>query len=255
MNLFQQVNSFLERPIKFSADTEFSLYALILRFILYIITASWVAFYPAYLLLIHMKVEKYFSYDVFTEGLFGIKSFLFLVFILITICALYLWGFVIFFRRAVLDKSKSFWLFGAIFVLVSFAFHYGMFTSGISSGRFERVVWMSALGFIFAVTVSAFMSNPLKNILSNWVAPLFGIIASATLPILNMDIASDVVKTGLENFKVGGGVSVSLRRVANGTEIISGKLLLLTPNYVYLREGKAGYTSISRTTDNYVIVD
>lgn len=255
MRLFQKVNSILEHPIRFGADTEVSLYALILRFILYFITASWVAFYPAYLLLIHMKVEKYFSYDVFTEGLFGVKSFLFLVFILITISAVYLWGFVIFFRRAVLDKSKEFWFFGVIFFMVSLAFHIGMFFSGMASGNFGRVIWISVLGFIFAIAISAFMSNPLKNLVSNWAAPLFGIVASATLPILNMDIASDVVKTGLENFKVGGGVNVSLRRVGNGTEIISGQLLLLTPNYVYLREGSTGYISISRTIDNYVIVD
>lgn len=54
-----------------------------------------------------MKVEKFFPYDVFAGGLFGINSFIFLVIILITICSLYVWEFMLIFRSAVISKSET----------------------------------------------------------------------------------------------------------------------------------------------------
>ena len=253
--MFSKINDFLNKKIKLSDNVDTNGYALLIRAVLYFITASWIAFYPAYLLLIHMKVEGFFSYDVFVNGLFGIKSFLFLVFILISISAVYLWGFVVIFRSAILNKSKSMWILGGVFVLVSLMFHYMIFHGGLASGKPERIIWLSILGLVFAIAVSSYMSNPLKNIVSNWIAPVFGIVASATLPIANMQVASDIVKTGLENFNVGGSVKVSIHKVKNGDVIKSGMLLLLTPKYVYMRDGKSGYISISRANNTYVSVE
>lgn len=252
--MLSRVNGFLSKKIELSEGVSTDGCSVIARGILYFITASWIAFYPAHLLLIHMKVEKFFSYDVFVGGLFGIKSFLFLVFILVTISALYMWGFILIFRKAVISKSKEMWFLGALFVLVSLFFHLVMLSSGLSTGKPERILWLSALGFIFAVAVSSYMANPLKNVVSNWVAPLFGIVASATLPIFFADVTSDIVKIGLENFRVGGSVQASIHKVENGDTIKAGKLLLLTPQYAYLREGDSGHISISRNNDTYVSV-
>ena len=252
--MLSKINEFLNKKILLSEEVDTTGYALIIRSVLYFITASWIAFYPAYLLLIHMKVEKFFSYDIFVSGLFGIKSFLFLVFILISISAVYMWGFVIIFRKAVISKSKEIWALGVIFVLVSLFFHLVIFSSGLSSGKPERVLWISALALIFAIAVSSYMANPLKNIVSNWIAPVFGIVASATLPILFTEITSDIVKIGLENFKVGGGIEASVHKTDNGDVIKSGKLLLITPQYVYLRKDDSGYISLSRNNNTYVSV-
>ena len=252
--MLSRLNEFLNKKIQLSENVDTNGYALIIRGFLYLITASWIAFYPAYLLLLHMKVEKFFSYDVFVGGLFGVKSFLFLVFILITISAVYMWGFVLFFRSAVLNKSKSMWVLGGIFVLVSLLFHLVIFYNGLASGKPDRILWLSGLGFVFAVAVSSYMANPLKNIVSNWLAPVVAIVASATLPIFGLNVTSDIVKTGLENFKVGGGVKASVHKIENNEIIKSGSLLLLTPKYAYLREGDSGYISISRSSDTYVSV-
>lgn len=252
--MLSRVNEILSKKIELSEGISTDGYSLIVKVILYFITASWIAFYPAYLLLIHMKAEKFFSYDVFVGGLFGIKSFLFLVFILIIICALHMWGFILIFRDAVISKSKLMWFFGAIFVLISLFFHLVMFSSGLSSGKPERIFWLSALGFIFVVAISSYMANPLKKAVSNWLTPLFGIVASAVLPIFFPDVTSDIVKVGLENFRVGGSVQASIHKMENGDIIKTGKLLLLTPQYAYLREGDSGYISISRNNDTYVSV-
>lgn len=252
--MFSNINNFFEKMIQVSETIQISVADLIKRGLLYIVTASWVAFYPTYLLLIHMKVEKFFSYDVFVSGIFGIKSFLLLVFIIIIISSIYLWGFVIFFRDAILSKSKSMAIYGGIFVLISLLFHRALFDSALADGKPERLVWMSGLGFVFAVTIASYMANPLKNFLFNWMSPVIGIIASATIPIVYLNITSDIVKTGLENFKVGGGVDISVYKIDDNSVIKSGKLLLLTPDYVYLREGDSGYISISRSNETFVSV-
>jgi len=70
--MLHQVNSLLSKKINLSEGISVDGYSLIIRAGLYFVTASWIAFYPAHLLLIHMKVEKVFPYDVFVVGLFGI---------------------------------------------------------------------------------------------------------------------------------------------------------------------------------------
>lgn len=252
--MFSHINDFLSKKIELSQGITIDVYSLFIRSILYLITVSWIAFYPTYLLLIHMNVEKFFSYDVFVNGLFGIKSFLFLVFILITISALYLWGFIILFRKAIISKSSEMWLFGALFVLLSITFHIVIISSGLSSGKPERIFWISILGLCFAIAISSYMANPLKNFVSNWLAPVIGIFATATLPVLFNETSSDIVKTGLESFKVGGGIKASVYKLDNDKVIRSGKLLLLTPQYIYLREDNTGYISISRNNNTYISV-
>lgn len=252
--MISKISRLLESKVELGKGVEVDGYTLLVRGFLYFITASWIAFYPAYLLLIHMKVEKFFSYDVFTTGLFGVQSFLFLVFILISISSLYMWGFVLCFRSAVLTRSRFMWVMGGVFVIVSILFHIMVFLNGFSSGKLERLVWLSALGLIFSLAVSSYMANPLRTFVSNWMAPIIGIVASATLPVFYVNITSDIVKTGLENFGVGGGVDVSVYKTSNETPMKSGELLLLTPSYVYLREGGSGYVSITRTGDTYVSV-
>ncbi len=201
-----------------------------------------------------MKVEKYFSYDIFSEGIFGIKSFIFMVAILISISALYLWGFIFVFKSNSKIKSKKIFCLGILCVLVSALFHYLIFNFSVASGKLERLVWLSLLGFIFAGGIYSYLDNPLKSFLTNWVTPLLAIALSATLPILTMKTTADIVNTGLENFKVGGGVAVEIYKVDSGALIKGGKLLLLTPNYVYLRENTTGYTSISRSNEVYVSI-
>lgn len=252
--MLDKIDGILKKEVHLRDDIRPTGYTFVLRLMLMLIMASWVSFYPVYLLLIHMKVEKYFSYDIFSEGIFGIKSFIFMVAILICISALYLWGFIFIFRSYFKIKSKTMLFLGILCVLVSVLFHLLIFNFSLASGKVERLVWLSLLGLIFAGGIYSYLENPLKSFLTNWATPLLAIVLSATLPILTMKTTADIVNTGLENFKVGGGITVEIYKVDSGTLIKSGKLLLLTPNYVYLRESTTGYTSISRSNEVYVSI-
>jgi len=44
------------------------------RVIVAIITAGWIGFLPFYLFIIYMHKNKFFSYDFFIEGVFGLKT-------------------------------------------------------------------------------------------------------------------------------------------------------------------------------------
>jgi len=216
--------------------------------------ASWVAFYPIYLLVIHMKVERFFSYDIFVDGVLGIKSFIMIIFVLIVMGSFMLWGFVLFFRAAIINKSKGIAGVGVLFVLISVFVHLHFISSTMGSGKIERLAWLSALSLIFMLSVSSYLKNPLQKMITNWTMPILGIGLSALAPIIFSSTTSDIVKTGLANFNMGGNVQAAIYKTDNGQKIADGKLLLLTPNYIYLRPRETGYTTISRSNDTYIEV-
>lgn len=251
--MFEHIKKILNQELKLSEEISITGYDVIIRIALFLITASWIAFYPMYLLVIHMKAESFFSYDVFVNGVFGIKSFVMLVFIIVLMSSVYLWGWLAMFRSARLTQKKETIVWGIIFALVSILFHYILTLSSLTSGRLDRIIWLSGLALGFTVWISSFMLNPLR-MLSSWLPPLVGIVLSATVPILSMKTTSDIVKTGLENFNVGGNVQARIYRMEDDKVIRKGKLLLLTPQYIFLRKGKRGYINISRTNDIFIEV-
>jgi hypothetical protein len=201
-----------------------------------------------------MKVEKFFSYDIFVDGVLGIKSFIMIIFVLIVMGSFMLWGFVLFFRAAIINKSKEIAVLGVFFVLISFFVHWYFLQSTIGSGKIERLAWLSILSLIFMFSAASYLQNPLQKIIANWALPLIGIGLSAAAPIVFSNTASDIVKTGLANFNMGGDVHAAIYKTDDGKKIAGGRLLLLTPNYIYLRPEESGYTTVSRSNDTYIEV-
>ena len=232
-----------------------SMYALIMRILLFVITSVWIAFYPAYLLLIYMREEGFFSYDVFIEGLFGVNSFLTLILILVVISSIYMWGFIPLIRYAIKNKSTFYAFLSIVFIFVCLVFHITFLEKGFSSENPNRVFWLSILGFILSVFLSTFIGSSIKNIFFNWLIPMGALVISVIVPIFFSDTTSDIVKTGLQNFGVGGGLEVDIYRVEDNEMINSGELLLLAPQQIYLRESNNQYMTISRNSRTYIIVD
>lgn len=255
IDMLDWIHDHLKRTYTLSSTVEATGYDLMLRLVVYFLTASWFACYPAYLLIIHMKAEKFFSYDLFVEGVLGIKSFIMICGILIALSSIFLWGFMLFFRAAAIQKDKGYIWGGAFFFLMAIGAHYVLLHGALVTGFFDRYLWIAGLGFVFIASIATYFDNPLKKIVANWIVPLIGIALSALAPIVWIDTASDIVKTGLENFKVGGNVSAIVYKTEDNAKVAEGRLLLLTPKYVYLRSGSTGYTSIARTDATYVEVN
>jgi len=52
-------------------EVKFSLQQVVIRLLVSSILISWLAFFPIYLFILYMMREKFFSYDFFSEGVFG----------------------------------------------------------------------------------------------------------------------------------------------------------------------------------------
>jgi len=252
--MINSIKSFLFTDIRLSSEVQASPFILILRSISLLFVGAWLSVYPIYLLIIYMQEEKFFSYDIFTDGILGIKSFIVIVAILIIMTSLALWGFVIPLVRYIKYKEKSTLALLIILGIFCPLAHLSIIVLNPNL-HYSRILWLSCLSLIFITALAVFLLNPLRNLITNWWAPLIAVALSAVIPLFSTEVVTDIVRTGLENFKVGGNVDAKVYNTNNSKTIMEGKLLLITPNYVYLRNGDKGHIVIARSDQNYVSID
>lgn len=243
-----------------------------LRTVVYLITLSWISFYPLYLLTIYMHVEGFFSYDIFVNGIFGVNAFFVFLFVMLVLAGLYCWGFIPALKAtqyyAVNRWLKSLVL--IVFVLASGLIHYFLVIGGMEAKNYLVLFWVSGAGLLVSLSITSYLDKPFSKVINNWLGPMLFIAISATVPLLSKEAVSEAVKVGLRGFGVGGDINVSVKHIFTDKELISGKLLLLTPNYVYIKgeeggekekgeEGSEkknkGYKSISRNNESYIEVN
>jgi len=200
-----------------------------------------------------MLHEKFFSYEFFSEGVFGLKTFLFVVLILMVVLAFYMWGFILTAKLGRIQHSKTgqygsyrwftYGLFGTSVLL-----HFVLYDIGWRTDNLSRLPVVSVFGFVLMFAMSSFVGANIISKLSNWIPSAVFILASATIPVLDQEMTADLVGLGLANFNVGGGVTARVVRLdEKGTVVYEGKLLLLTPRNAYFREGKRGYRVIQQS--------
>lgn len=226
-----------------------SLRTVAIRVFVSIGTGMWLAFYPIYLFLIYMLNERFFSYDFFSDGVFGLRAFLFVLLVLLLVAAFYLWGFILLAKMACIEYSKperkqynTYRIFTYIALAAPLLLHAIIYIVGVEANNEVRVYSFSLLGFIFVIAVTSLVGSNLLKKFINWIPSLIFILLSATIPVINSDITADLIRIGLIRFNVGGGVQAKVFSTNNPSEIIyEGKLLLLTPNNAYFREGRQSY--------------
>ncbi|AVO34534.1 hypothetical protein [Ottowia oryzae] len=232
-----------------------SLGAIAIRVLVSITTGMWLTFLPTYFFIIYMLHEKFFSYDFFSDGVFGLKTFLVVLLVLLLVTAFYLWGFLLLGKKACIaytkpdrkDYNMYRWL-TYLMLALSVFMHAIFYAFGSETNHEIRVLSFSLIGFILVWAITSFLGANLIKKVINWVPSVAFIVLSATIPALNADITADLVRIGLINFNVGGGVHAKVFSTDNPDKIIyEGKLLLLTPNNAYFREGKKSYKIIKQS--------
>ena len=226
---------------------------IILRIIVYSLTLGWISFYPLYLLTVHMHVEGFFSYDIFVNGIFGINAFFIFVLVMIILAGFYCWGFIPVMRGTRAHAVK--WLLVPVCIFVSLATHIFLINGSIRIENFAIVFWVSGAGFLSAITFTSYVDEPISKAINNWAGPLIFVVISASVPLISKEGVSEAVKLGLKSFGVGGNRVAHVKRISTDEVLLSGKLLLLTPNYIYIRKGEKGYQSISRSNESYIDVE
>ncbi|MEN9864524.1 MAG: hypothetical protein RL748_114 [Pseudomonadota bacterium] len=225
-----------------------------IRLLVSVLTGMWFAFFPIYLFVIYMLHEKFFSYDFFSDGVFGLKTFFFVLLIVLMALSFHLWGFLFLFKKACIEYSKpqpnkynKYWWWTYSMLIVSCGFHLLLLFAGTRENQGIRLISFSLLGFLFISIACSFVGGNTFKKMTDWKPPIFLIFISATIPAFNTEITADLISTALLGFNVGGGVHAKVFSTEHPEKVIhEGKLLLLTPNNAYFRDGKQSYRIIKQ---------
>lgn len=248
--MFRKVYDFLFKPRllflapKEDKDIKISKTKITLKLIITIITTIWIGFLPIYLFVIYMLQNKFFSYDFFVEGFFGMTVFVVVTAIALILASLVLYGFLITAKLGLIDtkrkKTNCFHRMMTYFgILFSITMHFFIFWLSYSRGKLELFYALIIISLLICSLFLPLVGHGLKhNILQNWLPSFLFIFSTAFLPFAFQDQASAMVSLGLKSFNIGGGNDVTIKRLGEDTSI-NGKLLLLSPNNVYLKNGKS----------------
>jgi len=181
------------------------------------------------LFVVYMAHYRFFSYDFFAEGLFGMKLFvLAMVFgLLITSFALFGSGILLYAKRKGADVSW-YMVGGAGFLNLLFLLLVAI--SLLNPKGREFVLFVLVVALYLAVHFGVFFFARLKAKVLLLVALFFvafGLVASQPA------LSAKLLGNGLRTFGVGGEIPIE---VVSEDGVVKAKLILLTPKYVYFLE-------------------
>ena len=227
----------LENALNNRKETVFKILSIVLSSIFF-------AHIPLLLFLIYMGHHGFFSYDFFSDGLFGLKVFFFLtsIFVLITSLAIFWWVIPL------IEKWKKgtfkLWpfigisLFNLLFLLI-------IVVSIPKNGDYFRVAYVLAIGFFVSIHVAFLIhAKPSEQFRS-----LIGVIFIITFMSLHLrEQASSVLAIGLKSYAVGGGIGVILKPKLKQNNNLTGNLLLTSPKHIYIKlDGEEEISTIDRS--------
>jgi len=202
------------------------------RAVSFLISSIYFANLPVILFLVYMHEHRFFSYDFFEKGVFGMKVFFLLFVVMILITSLGLFAFVIpligWKAKKRLDVGD---LIGAL--LVSLFMWVVAIATYISaeSVNLERLGYVSTVSLLVAFHVGVLLYCKPRTQFISWL--LFATL-SLVLTFKMEAAVANVVGTALNGFGSGGNICVVVN--ANGQEM-RGTALMVSPEYIYFRQG------------------
>lgn len=225
-------------------DDEISLkpIQIVIRAFVVFLTAGWIGFLPFYLFVIYMHENKFFSYDFFVEGVFGLNTFVVSTALLLVFLSLYFYGFILFAKLGIQqqkEEGKNGYRFITWMSILFSVFMHGVFFElSLANDKPYLIIWLMGISVLFCAFFYTFVGRGFKKSLQNWLSPILFVAASIFLPFFNQDVTSEVVSMGLRSFNMGGGKSIQiLDKSQNKQETLeeTGKLILLTPENAYIK--------------------
>ena len=194
---------------------------------------------PLLLFLIYMGHYGFFSYDFFSEGVFGLKVFFFLTSVLVLITSLALfWWIVPLVEKWKKGKFKILPFIGIVIFNLFFLFI--LIVSFPRNGDYFRIMYICAIGFFISLHFSFLLHAKPSDQFRSLIVVIF-IITFMSLHLREQ--ASSVLSIGLQNFGVGGDIEVVLLPEIASEEKLEGKLLLLSPKNIYIKLGESNEIS------------
>jgi len=208
---------------------------------------------PVLLFAIYMHENSFFSYDFFTEGAFGLKTFFALLAIMIIISSTGLYSFIIPIIEKTFTKKITWWNLiplSSISALVWSIVLVIIFSS--EDLNVERVAYVALICLLTMTHIGMLIyADPKKQFIS---LILFASLVFASSFHLREGAAS-LVGSALKGFGSGGNSCVLVTDTEAHYSMV-GELLLAAPKYIYLREQeKNGVTVIKVDSDTIYRVE
>ncbi len=188
------------------------------------------------LFVVYMAHYRFFSYDFFAEGVFGMKLFVLAMLVGLVITSFGLFGSGILFYAKRRGTDVPWYMVGGVGLLnLLFLLLFGL-TLFNPEGR-VFVLFVLVVTFYLAVHFGVFFFAKLKAKVFLLVALFFvafGLVAAQP------ELSAKLLGSGLRTFGVGGEIPIE---VISEDGSVKAKLILLTPKYVYFIESDGGALS------------
>lgn len=177
----------------------------------------------------YMAQHDFFSYDFFSEGVFGMKLFVVSMLIGLIVTSFGLFGSVVLLFAKKRGMSVPLVMI-AIFLLLNTFFVLLLGLKLFDPESRIYVLFIFLLAIYLCIHFGVFLFSPFRK---KMVLLLVLFVTSFGLVFSQPDVAERLLGTGLRSFGVGGQMPVE---IYSEDGKVTGKLILLTPRYVYYKE-------------------
>lgn len=206
----------------------------VLKVTLWALSILFIWLFPKLLFLIYMGNEGFFSYDFFANGEFGLRVFFSASELLLVIASLAMFGIILpIVQKQTTGKTDKFLFlfFGLMNILVISIVILVALSS--KTNEWSSILTIGAVAFFICLHISYLIWKPPSKQLRSFIALVFVIFY---LSIFLSSQFATALKLGLRYFGAGGGTIVTIQdREGRLSPQIKGELVLLSPEYVYLR--------------------
>ncbi len=202
---------------------------------------------PIIWFIVFMKEKMIFSYDFFTNGMFGLSIFFFISLILLLLFGFLLVGSVVFLVIIIYkikEDSSINYLYLYLFFFMFIFNILGNYTIKLPEGFFV---------YIFIFNLFLFLHIGVLSIgkgFDKFITLIIFIIVFSISTNYYQTIISSFIEYGLLQFRMGGNIKTKIIDMKNHENTLEGNLTLLTPNKVFLHRDKT-ITIFNR--DNIII--
>lgn len=208
---------------------------LAFRVLSIILSSIFFANIPLLLFLIYMGNHSFFSYDFFSDGIFGLKVFFIITSAFVAITSLAVFGWII----PLVQKWKKgifkLWSFIGV-VLFNLFFVLIIIVSFPKNGDIFRVAYVLAIGIFITFHISFLIYAEASDQFRSLCVVIF-IVTFMSLHLREQ--ASSILAIGLKTYSVGGEIEVTLSPKFKETEPLTGKLMLMSPKHIYIKLGES----------------
>lgn len=209
----------------------------------YVLSIIFIPNITVLLFLVYMAEYNFFSYDFFSEGIFGMKLFVLTSVLVMVMISFFSVGFL-FYLFTKKGNGKIDWKTGGIVLFLNLVVLCYMIFTMVKGGDAGWILFLIFYSVIIVFHISMLLSRPAK-------IQLFSLALLAFMSVmltLNRPVeASRFLSIGLKAYGIGGDIPCQI--VFTDNSVKKGKLKLMTPNSIYfVPDNIKGITSVSRSS-------